>query len=107
MPPFVSGSYYAHFLFWKAIEEARQEGLRVFDLGRSDIENPGFIRFKNRWGAARSELTYSRYALAMDSKGHFRPAAPDWKMRLARTMIPHLPDSFLTAIGRLFYKHAA
>ena len=95
-----------HLLFWRAIQEAKQEGLSLFDLGRSDCEDAGLITFKNRWGATRLELTYSRYALSMNSKGHFRPAVPDWKTRIARTMIPHLPDSILTAIGALFYKHA-
>ena len=94
-----------HLLFWRAIQEAKREGLSIFDLGRSDIEDTGLITFKNRWGATRLELTYSRYVSSIDPKGQFRPAVPDWKTRIARTMIPYLPDSVLTAIGTLAYKH--
>jgi len=94
-----------HLLFWRAIQEAKQEGLRSFDLGRSDVEDTGLITFKNRWGATRSELTYSRYASSPDPKGQFRAVVPDWKMRIARTMIPYLPDRIFTAIGTLLYKH--
>src|SRR5207247_3253868 len=46
------------FLFWKAIQEGKQRGVRKFDLGRSDPDNTGLITFKDRWGAARSVLTY-------------------------------------------------
>lgn len=94
-----------HFLFWKAIQEAKQEGLRILDLGRSSVEDTGLITFKNRWAATQTELIYSRYALSRASKGHFGTALPDWKMRIAKTMIPLLPDSIFTAIGSLFYKH--
>ena len=94
-----------HLLFWKSIQEAKQEGLRIFDLGRSDFEDTGLITFKNRWGAKPFELIYSRYASSRDSKGNFRPAAGDWKMRIGRTMIPYLPDRILVAVGTLLYKH--
>src|SRR5262249_17297660 len=45
-------------LFWKAIREAIEGGLAQFDFGRSDLENQGLLTFKDRWGAARSSLTY-------------------------------------------------
>src|SRR5262249_25321288 len=43
-----------HLLLWKSIQEAKQYGLRKFDLGRSDYENTGLITFKDRWGGTRS-----------------------------------------------------
>ena len=52
-----------HLLLWRSILEARQLGLHTFDLGRSEIENQNLITFKDRWGADRSTLTYSRFAL--------------------------------------------
>ena len=37
-------------LFWNAIQEAKQNKLRIFDLGRSDCHNNGLITFKNLTG---------------------------------------------------------
>ena len=48
---------------WKAIQEAKNDQLDEFDMGRSDCDNPGLIAFKDRWGAARSTLSYLRYPL--------------------------------------------
>src|SRR5262249_26306738 len=48
-------------LFWRAIQEAKREGLTVLDLGRSDWDNPGLIAFKDRWGAGRTSIAYWRY----------------------------------------------
>ena len=37
------------FLFWSAIQEAKNSGLEEFEMGRSDISNPGLISFKEHW----------------------------------------------------------
>jgi CelD/BcsL family acetyltransferase involved in cellulose biosynthesis len=94
-----------HLLFWRSIQEAKKEGLRVFDLGRSDCENTGLITFKNRWGAAPSALTYSRYTASRNSSGNFRLPGADWKVRIGKHLCAHLPDRLLCAAGSLFYKH--
>jgi lipid II:glycine glycyltransferase (peptidoglycan interpeptide bridge formation enzyme) len=88
-------------LFWQAIQEAKRDGLCVFDLGRSDPENTGLIAFKDRWGAARSTLTYVRLSLSPPSS---RPA---WPARLARSVVPYLPAPLLRIIGAALYKHIA
>ena len=35
----------------------------MFDFGRSDLDNPGLLTFKDRWGATRSSLIYSGFPL--------------------------------------------
>lgn len=88
------------FLFWKAIQDARRNGAAEFDLGRSDIDNPGLIRFKDRWAAARSSLTYWRYPAQTTE------AAPKgWKLGSAKCVFAHLPDRLLAATGKLLYRH--
>jgi hypothetical protein len=87
-------------LFWKAIQEGKQLGAEEFDLGRSDLDNPGLAEFKGHLGAVCSTLTYYSYP----------PRAPfstvlSWKMRIARSTFGWLPDSLLTTAGRLLYKH--
>lgn len=96
-----------HLLFWKAIEEAKHEGLRVFDLGRSDCESTGLVTFKDRWGASRSTLTYSRLTASADSKWNFGSAGGGWTLRIAKRIVSHLPDGILHSAGSLIYKHIA
>jgi CelD/BcsL family acetyltransferase involved in cellulose biosynthesis len=48
-------------LLWRAIQEAKDNNYSEFDLGRCERENMGLRTFKDRWGAARSPLTYWRY----------------------------------------------
>jgi Acetyltransferase (GNAT) domain len=87
-------------LFWKAIEEAKNDGLAEFDMGRSDCDNPGLARFKERWGATRSTLTYWRYpAPASQVSRH------TGQTKIAKHVFAHMPDSLLAAAGRLLYKH--
>jgi CelD/BcsL family acetyltransferase involved in cellulose biosynthesis len=90
-------------LFWRAIQEARQEGLREFDFGRSDCDNPGLVTYKERWGAARSTITYLRYPPP-------RPEAAAKKQAkrgsaLARQVLSSAPDGMLTIAGKLMYRH--
>lgn len=87
-------------LFWRAIQEAKREGLREFDLGRSDCHNTGLIAFKDRWGATRALLTYARYPAYLDSTER-----TGWTMRVAKHIFARVPDGILTAAGKLFYKH--
>src|ERR1035438_3748277 len=46
-----------HLLYWESIRDAKNLGLRTFDLGRSDVEQAGLIKFKSRWGAQQMTLT--------------------------------------------------
>ncbi len=87
-------------LFWKAIQEAKRDGLHEFDLGRSDPDTPGLVTFKDRWGTMRSVINYFRC-----------PAAPTrsvrtvWPTRIAKPLFARMPDKLLVAAGELFYRH--
>jgi hypothetical protein len=87
-------------LFWRAIQDAKENGLQEFDLGRSDCDNPGLVAFKDRWGSSRSALTYWRYPAP-----NLENVRPGWTMTVAKRMFAHMPDGFLTIAGRLLYKH--
>lgn len=87
-------------LFWRAIEDAKDAGMEELDLGRSDLDNPGLITFKDRWSAARSTLTTWR-APAMIASSSF----DHLKARLAKNVCTWLPDTVLTLAGRFFYRH--
>lgn len=87
-------------LFWKTIKEAREAGVEELDLGRSDLDNPGLITFKERWSAVSSTLTTWRAPA-----GAVSPSFERFKVRLAKRVCACLPDSMLTLAGRLLYRH--
>jgi hypothetical protein len=95
-----------HFLLWKSIKEAKADGLRFFDLGRTNAWQQGLITFKNRWGATQSTLTYSRYSVADTSVPLYDLSSANWKNRAARYMLAHLSTVALSLVGEVLYRHA-
>jgi hypothetical protein len=89
-------------LFWKAIQGAKFAGLQTFDLGRTDCDNEGLITFKNRLGATRSSLTYSRLSLSPPAA---RRSGPPAIRRLAQRILPWVPDRVLIVAGSVLYRH--
>ena len=94
-----------HLLFWRTIQEAKSNGFNVFDLGRSEYENTGLITFKDRWGTARSELRYLRFATSAQSSEHYRTGGGGWKVRMAKRVMSGLPAPLLSTVGNLLYRH--
>jgi CelD/BcsL family acetyltransferase involved in cellulose biosynthesis len=88
-------------LFWTAIQEAKNDGLMEFDLGRTDWDNAGLLTFKDRWGARRSPLTYLRYPAPKFQ------SSPGAQLGIVKRIFDWAPDSVLTAIGQLLYRHIA
>lgn len=89
-------------LFWQAIEDAKQSGAHTFDMGRSDADNEGLIRFKSNWGTARSLLTYWRCPRPQGQLTSIWSKGRD----AASAMLTRLPDRILIATGKVLYKHA-
>ena len=88
------------FLLWRAIQEAKNDDLWQLDLGRSDADNLGLITFKNRWGAAKTELAYFRYPILSDDL-----LAKASQARISKYVWSHAPNAVLTVAGRAIYKH--
>ena len=87
-------------LMWKAIQEAKNDQLSEFDMGRSDCDNPGLIAFKDRWGAARSTLFYLQYPLPSS-----QTTGKAMRGNVAKYILAHAPDSLLAVTGSLLYKY--
>ena len=83
-------------LFWRAIQNAKEQGLTVFDLGRSDVDNPGLIAFKDHLGAQRQALNYYRYST------HPRRG---WVSTLGSAAFTLAPASVQAALSGRLYKH--
>ena len=93
-------------LFWKSIQEGKSEGLQIFDLGRSDCNNAGLLRFKDRWGGTRSTMIYSQFAVSPPSDS-FRSIGAEWMTRIGRRVVPSLPSCLLRMAGSALYRHIA
>jgi Acetyltransferase (GNAT) domain len=88
------------FLLWKAMEEEYQTGAKEFDLGRSDLDNHGLIRFKEKLGAEPSLIRYKVFP-----KG--RPPEPghNWRLNFAKKIFRLLPEKALVFAGSQIYPH--
>ena len=87
-------------LFWKAIQDAKQNGILKYDLGRSESNNSGLVTFKENWGAVSVPLDY--YRLPARQPFHLDSV---WPTRFAKGVFSMMPDALLTATGRLLYRH--
>jgi hypothetical protein len=90
------------FLFWRAIERAKAGDVEEFDLGRSDLDQPGLIAFKEHLGGVPAPLTYQVHPARLSSQ-----AQPGLASRVARRVVASLPDPALDLAGRLVYRHLA
>jgi len=88
------------FLLWRAIQEAKAQGMEEMDLGRSDLDQPGLVAFKDHLGATRMTLTY--YTCPKRRRG---TAQGSPLSRAARRVFARLPDGALDLAGRLLFKH--
>jgi CelD/BcsL family acetyltransferase involved in cellulose biosynthesis len=87
-------------LLWRTIQEGRERGAQVLDLGRTAMDHVGLADYKDHWGSTRSLLTYFRYPPV-----NRRHTVRKWTGGVARYAFARLPDPFLTAAGRFLYPH--
>jgi hypothetical protein len=88
------------FLFWKAIQTAKNQGMEEFDLGRSAPDDPGLVAFKGHLGAVASELKYYRDPAPNRKRESSQP-----KMQWARQVLSCLPEPIVVGAGNLLYRH--
>jgi CelD/BcsL family acetyltransferase involved in cellulose biosynthesis len=87
-------------LLWTAIQHACQSGMRVFDFGRTELNDHGLRDFKLNWGAREEELSYT--VLGRSSASHFPAVA----QATAGVVIRHSPAIVCRALGTSLYKYA-
>jgi lipid II:glycine glycyltransferase (peptidoglycan interpeptide bridge formation enzyme) len=88
------------FLFWRAIQDAKSNGISQFDLGRSEPHNHGLVSFKENLGAVSVPLDYLR--LPAQHSWHL---SSSWRTRFAKSVVSRMPDALLSATGKLLYRH--
>ena len=87
-------------LFWKVIQQAKEEGATLLDLGRSDYSDPGLIAFKEHLGAQSTELCYYRMAAPVE-RAKETGIARKW----AGEVLSRMPDPVLELTGDWFYRY--
>ncbi|HYR88204.1 MAG TPA: GNAT family N-acetyltransferase [Terriglobia bacterium] len=87
-------------LIWRSIQDALSRGMSEFDMGRTDLDNPSLITFKDHWGARRSNVNYYRYP-----KPETRMSTDSAVVAAAKRLLVTVPDSMFSAVGGLFYRH--
>jgi hypothetical protein len=87
------------YLFWQIIQEAKAEGAKELDLGRSDLDGVGLIAFKDHMGATRRSLQYYRHPAQFAT-----PGVLSGLMRHSK-ISAHLPSVLFKAVGNLVYRH--
>jgi hypothetical protein len=88
------------FVFWSMICDAKSRGILELDMGRSEWDNAGLIAFKDKWGASRQELIYTRDPLARNTLRKERVQA-----RAAKFVFSRCPEWALIVAGNLLYPH--
>jgi hypothetical protein len=88
------------FLFWRMIEDSKAAGLERIDFGRSDLNGGGLVTFKDRFGTAKTLLTYYRYQHGYDGK-----IVANWNSPAVRRVFSVLPNAVCSMAGRLLYRH--
>lgn len=86
-------------LLWQVIRDAREAGAQELDLGRSDPGHAGLVAFKDRWGAARADITYLR-----DRGGEGRDVSA-LQRKLAASGLTRLPFKLFPFLGTALYRH--
>jgi lipid II:glycine glycyltransferase (peptidoglycan interpeptide bridge formation enzyme) len=89
------------FLFWKIIQESKDQGIRELDLGRSESDHAGLVEFKDRLGAVKTMLTYWRYPSVAKAEAMF----PTWRTQIAKGIFSWIPDPVFVASGKFLYRH--
>jgi hypothetical protein len=88
------------FLFWKLIEESKASGMHEIDFGRSDLDQPGLIAFKDKFGTSKKPLTYYRYTTKNVSEMINSSGAQN-----IRKIFSVLPNWALSMGGSIAYRH--
>jgi len=91
-----------NLVIWEAIKACAGRGLRSMSFGRSDLDNPGLISFKNGWGASLAPLKYYRYDFNSNTFGRtkIRNDIASYKK-----FFRYLPIDVLRMIGKFAYRH--
>ena len=92
-----------HYLFWKAIQMAREEGYKIFDFGRTSSDNKSLMDFKTRWGTQVVDLPqfyFPKESIQLTDENEELK-----KLRLISKICKNAPNFAQRIIGNFCYRH--
>lgn len=89
-----------NLIMWEAIRWYRSHDYTALNLGRTELDNPGLLRYKQGWGAEERRLRYFRYGLKEGSLLGKKP-----RRVLHKRVLTKIPSRLLCLLGRLAYRH--
>jgi hypothetical protein len=92
-----------YFGVWEAIKSAHAEGYKIFDFGRTGINNEGLMSFKERWSTKVIDLPQFYYPKQVCSNLNYADASVSYK--LIRKISKNVPDSIFQLMGNFLYRH--
>ncbi|MEX5718525.1 lipid II:glycine glycyltransferase FemX [Geodermatophilus maliterrae] len=90
-----------HAVMAEAIAWATERQYATFDLGRTDLDNPGLVQFKESWGAETRPLCYT------SSSGRVDYRAGSAAHAVLASLIRRSPTTVCRGLGELLYRYAA
>jgi len=90
-----------NLIMWDAIRWCRDRGFESLNLGRTEVENIGLLRYKRMWGASERALNYYRYDIRKNGYVSCLRRKDDFVKRF----FPYLPVPILRFIGKIIYRH--
>jgi CelD/BcsL family acetyltransferase involved in cellulose biosynthesis len=89
-------------LLWEGMRLAKLLGCRYLDLGPSDTDQPGLVRFKRSFGAEEYEVRFLRWTPpAWEDHPDRRRVLAEFTRHMTD---PELPDAIAKEAGSAFYK---
>ena len=93
-----------HYLYWQEIRRACAEDYKVFDFGRTSINNPTLMDFKQRWGTTEVSLCYYYYDHGR-KKVSTLTQETSLSYKLIRYLCQRSPDWAQPVLSRFCYRH--
>jgi len=84
------------FMYWAVMEKACQEGVKIFDYGRSSVGS-GAYRFKKHWGFEPTPLAYEYHLVKKSEMPNLNPSNPKYEALIS--LWKRLPLSVAGMLG--------
>ena len=84
------------FMYWAVMEKACQDGVKIFDYGRSSVDS-GAYRFKKHWGFEPTPLAYQYHLVQKSEMPNLNPSNPKYEALI--NLWTRLPLSIAGMLG--------
>lgn len=88
-----------NLIMWEAMRWYRDRNFEIMNLGRTELDNPGLLRYKRAWGAQERLVRYYRFDI---EKSKFLTLRSE---EAYRRIFSRMPIGILRIIGRIGYRH--